>query len=254
MKPGRSERRGAFETAIRIDPENVDAKYNLELLLRRRAAGRNGRRAGRRVGAPRQLAARCGLRHSGAGLLMLATSLTFASPAGAVLCGIALVPLGVLAVTLRRNRRAASVLGLAPAGSRPALPAALAAAGACALLGIAAAQPVLSDHDEPEAADRVGGVVRRRRVPLDGGRTEPRALDSRLERARATVRRLREAVPEVPAGISGLTDRVLPYLFATPDGRSSPRRSADRVGIQTPPPQQIAPVATSFSSPARARG
>lgn len=178
---------------------------------------------------------------------MLATSLTFASPAGAVLCGIALVPLGVLAVTLGRNRRAASVLGLAPAGSRPALPAAIAAAGACALLGIAAAQPVLQTTESRRLRTEsevmfVVDVSRSMAAARDAG------APSRLERARAAVRRLREAVPEVPAGISGLTDRVLPYLFATPDKQVFAETLRRSVGIQTPRPQQIAPVATSFSA------
>jgi len=178
---------------------------------------------------------------------MLATSLTFASPAGAVLCGVALVPLCVLAVTLRRNRRAASVLGLAPVGSRSALPAALAAAGVCGLLGIAAAQPVLQTTEsrrmrtESEAMFVVD-VSRSMAAARDAG------ADSRLERARAAVQRLRGAVPEVPAGISGLTDRVLPYLFATPDEQVFAETLRRSVGIQTPRPQQIAPVATSFSA------
>jgi len=178
---------------------------------------------------------------------MLATSLTFASPAGAALCVLALVPLSVLAVTLRRNRHAARVLGLAPVGARSALPAALAATGSCALLGLAAAQPVLQTTEGRRVRTEsevmfVVDVSRSMAAAPDAGAT------TRLERARAAVRRLRSAVPEVPAGVSGLTDRVLPYLFATPDERVFAETVRRSVGIQTPPPQAIAPVATSFAA------
>ena len=40
---------------------------------------------------------------------------------------------------------------------------------------------------------------------------------TRLVRARAAVMRVRRTVPDVPAGLAGLTDRVLPYLFPTVD-------------------------------------
>ena len=40
---------------------------------------------------------------------------------------------------------------------------------------------------------------------------------TRLDRARSIVAELRASVPDVPAGLSGLTDRVLPYAF--PDAR-----------------------------------
>lgn len=180
-------------------------------------------------------------------------AITFASPAGAALCGLALVPLYVLAVTLRRNRRAAMVLGLAPAGPRSALPAALATTGACALLGLAAAQPVLQTTESRRV--RTESEVM---FVVDVSRSMAAAQDTgaaaRIERARAAVLRLRSAVPEVPAGVSGLTDRVLPYLFATPDERVFAETLRRSVGIQTPPPQEIAPVATSFAAlPALAR-
>ena len=163
---------------------------------------------------------------------MLATSLTFASPAGAVLCGVALVPLCVLAVTLRRNRRAASVLGLAPAGSRPALPAALAAAGVCALLGIAAAQPVLQTTEQPEDAHRLGGDLRRRRVPVDGGRPR-RAAPTPGSSARAPQsggcarpsRRSRPVSRASPTACFRISSQ-------RPTSRSSRKRSAVRSGSQ----------------------
>lgn len=178
---------------------------------------------------------------------MLAISLTFASPAGAALCGLALVPLCVLALALRRNRQVARALGLDPAGPRAALPAALAAAGVCALLGLAVAQPVLLTTRERSVrtASEVMFVIDVSRSMAAAG---SEGATPRLERARTAVRRLRSAVPEVPAGISGLTDRVLPFLFATPDAEVFAETLRRSVALEAPPPQEVATVATSFAA------
>ena len=70
----------------------------------------------------------------------------------------------------------------------------------------------------------------------------------RLARARAAVVRLRDAVPAVPAGLAGLTDRVLPYLFPTLDEQAFAATLARSVLIESPPPQQVSTNATSFDA------
>ena len=55
-------------------------------------------------------------------------------------------------------------------------------------------------------------------------------------------------IPEVRAGIAGLTDRALPYLFPTLDPRTFASTLQEAVTIESPPPQQIARVATSFDA------
>lgn len=184
---------------------------------------------------------------------MVGASLGLTSPVALVLCALALVPLGVLALGLRRNRGAARVLGLPPAGSRDAWPRALAIAGVCVLVGLAAAQPVIQTTEtrRVRTESEVMFVIDVTRSMAAGSSSQ---ATTRLERARVIAGRLRSAVPEVPAGVSGLTDRVLPYLFATSDERAFAETLRRSVGIQTPPPQEVAAVATSFAAlPALAR-
>ena len=53
-------------------------------------------------------------------------------------------------------------------------------------------------------------------------------------------------MPDVPAGLSGLTDRVLPYAFPTLDGQTFSETLARSVQAESPPPQAVSDVATSF--------
>ncbi len=55
-------------------------------------------------------------------------------------------------------------------------------------------------------------------------------------------------MPDVPSGLAGLTDRVLPYLFPTADQGVFAATLGRSVGIETPPPQATATVATSFEA------
>jgi hypothetical protein len=173
--------------------------------------------------------------------------LSLLTPLGLLSCGSALLPLTVLVLTFRRQRRVARTIGLEPAPVRRAFGAGVLAATACLALGIAAAQPVLTTTKSRSArtSSEVVFVTDVSRSMLasaqPGGRT-------RLDRARSTVARLRAAVPEVPAGISGLTDRVLPYLFPTLDPAAFSETLARSVQADAPPPQEVSTVATAFGA------
>ena len=174
-------------------------------------------------------------------------SLTFLSPRGGWLALVALVPLAVLAVSTLRIERIARALRLPRASRRAALvPAALVAA-ACVFIGIAAAQPAWSSTERHRV--RTGSQVffvvdvSRSMAAAEGASGTPR-----LTRARAAVVRLRGAVPAVPAGLAGLTDRVLPYLFPTLDEQAFAATVARSVLIESPPPQQVSTNATSFDA------
>ena len=52
----------------------------------------------------------------------------------------------------------------------------------------------------------------------------------------------------MPAGLAGLTDRALPYLFPTLDARTFASTLRESVEIESPPPQQVARVATNFGA------
>jgi hypothetical protein len=139
------------------------------------------------------------------------------TPLAALAALAALLPLGAAAYGRGRAAAVARRLGLNPpprwwAGWRIAV-----AAAAIVLLGLAAAQPVLS-HE---------AVVRTRRdvavlFVLDTSRSMDASLTptspTRLARAKQVAIRLRAAIPEVPVGVATLTDRVLPDLLPVPDG------------------------------------
>ena len=124
---------------------------------------------------------------------------------------------------------------------------ALVLALACGAFGLAAAQPVLRRDDRRSARTDVQAFVvvdvSRSMLASSGpGRA------TRLERARRVALELRAAVPEVPVGVAGLTDRVLPYLFPTLDPSAFASTIRTAVRIESPPPQQVARVVTSFDA------
>ena len=109
----------------------------------------------------------------------------------------------------------------------------------------AAAQPVLETTEvrKQRTASQVVFVVDVSRSMRAASSAEG---PTRLDRARAIVRSLRASVEDVPAGLTGLTDRALPYVFPTGDERV--RRCARRsVAPEAPPPiTSFSIVATSF--------
>jgi hypothetical protein len=71
---------------------------------------------------------------------------------------------------------------------------------------------------------------------------------TRLERAMSVALELRASIPEVPAGVAGLTDRVLPYVFPTSDAAVFAGVLARSVTAESPPPREVSSVATSFDA------
>ena len=173
------------------------------------------------------------------------TELSFLSPLGGLVAFAALLPLAALVLARGRAARAAAAVGL-PAGrggrARPLL-----LALACCAFALAAAQPVLSRHDRRSARTDVQALV-----VVDVSRSMLASSGpggaTRLERARRAALDLRAAVPEVPVGVAGLTDRVLPYLFPTLDASAFASTIRTAVRIESPPPQQVARVVTTFDA------
>ncbi|MEI7760584.1 MAG: hypothetical protein WCJ67_07390 [Thermoleophilia bacterium] len=173
-------------------------------------------------------------------------ALSLQEPLGLLLCLLALLPLAVTALAGHRQRNVARSIGLQPALLRGALAGPALAALCCVALGIAVAQPLLTTTSGRSARVSsevvfVTDISQSMLAARDaGGRT-------RLDRAREAVARLRAAVPDVPAGISGLTDRVLPYLFPTLDEGTFAETLARSVQVNAPPPRAVSTVATSFA-------
>lgn len=159
----------------------------------------------------------------------------FLTPLGALLSVAALVPLAVHVLRERRVRRIRAALGLGAPGlaSRVPVPGALALLPA--LLGLAAAQPVLeSDRTRAERTDAEAWVVidTSRSMLASAGAGSP----TRFDRARGLARRLAEELPEVPIGLASMTDRVLPHVFPTSDTRVVAEALRESVGVERPGP------------------
>jgi len=160
---------------------------------------------------------------------------SFLTPIAAVFALLALVPLGVLVGRRRRTESIRAALRLEPTTGRSWIALAVALAAVPVLVGVAAAQPVItSARTVPQRSDaEVFVVVDTSRSMLassaDGDPT-------RFDHARDDALTLAEDLPGVPIGIASFTDRVLPHLFPTVDQRVFRETMQESVGIERPPP------------------
>jgi hypothetical protein len=147
----------------------------------------------------------------------------------------------------RRTGAAAAALGLPQADRRATIVDAALLVLVSSLVALAAAQPVVARSQETAGRDGtevlvVMDVTRSmlaRRAP-----SEP----TRLDRARAVAKQLRNALPDTRVGVASLTDRVLPHLFPTL-GTNAFAAVVDRaIGIERPPPDRRSRRATAFSA------
>jgi hypothetical protein len=171
--------------------------------------------------------------------------ITFLSPWAFAVGLLALLGVGVLVHSERRSRRLCAVLGLDPRPARSVAidVAALAAVGL--LLGLAAAQPVFSQVRPTSGRSDAEAIVVfdiSRSMLAQQGTSAP----TRLERARDVAKRIRAGMPEVPVGVSSLTDRLLPHLFPTMSATAF-TSTVDR-SIARPPPERRAARATAFGA------
>jgi hypothetical protein len=178
---------------------------------------------------------------------LIAASLTFLTPGGALLALTAAAPLAALALAAWRERRARAVLGLAPptGARRWRRPAAVLAIAA--LLGLAASQPALRSS----TAVRVRTDAQAFYV-IDVSRSmlasrAPRAA-ARISRARNAAIRLRQELLDVPSGVATLTDRVLPDLLPVADRDSFEQTVRHAARIDNPPPESDAVTATALDA------
>jgi hypothetical protein len=172
--------------------------------------------------------------------------MVFLSPLGGLLALLVVLPLAAAAVGYRRAAQGRRLIGLAPPphGRDAVLPA---LAAVPLLLGLAATQPALRTHREAGVrtdAEAFFVVDVSRSMLASAGPHAP----TRLARARADALRLRKEIPEVPAGVVSMTDRVLPHLLPTVDEAAFATTLRDAIGIERPPPEEIEPNATSCAS------
>ena len=177
--------------------------------------------------------------------------ITFLTPLAALFAAAALVPFAVFLGRERRIGRIRVALGLAEPSRRSRLSPAVALVAVCALLGLAAAQPVVATTRVlPERTDAQVFVV------FDTSRSmlasaEPGA-PTRFERARSLAVALRDQLPEVPVGAASITDGLLPHLFPTTDRRVFVATIDKAMDVERPPPSHSATIATALEGLASA--
>lgn len=178
--------------------------------------------------------------------------LLFLTPWGALVGLIVLVPVVALVLVRRRARRVRRSIGLDEPPARRLLAPLVALVAFAALLGLAAAQPVLERtrtvRVRTDAEAFVVLDISRSMLARRGG--APR----RIDRAKAAAIELRSALTGVPVGLASLTDRVLPHLFPSPDDRVFAATVSGSIGIERPAPRSaLATSATQLESLAAVR-
>jgi len=151
----------------------------------------------------------------------------------------------MLAVGVRRSRRALAALGLRPGLRGRAVAGAVALGLVFACVGLAAAQPVLRSVSQQLVRTDAQMLVvldTSRSMLASSGSGEP----TRFDRARSSAERIRAALPDVPTGLASFTDRVLPYVFPTSSEETFQRALEHSVGVERPPPSDRQVTATSF--------
>ena len=172
---------------------------------------------------------------------------SFLTPWAALVAVVGVVGVLVLLASERRSRRLCAVLGLEP---RPASSLALEAGALAAvglLLGVGAAQPVVSRVQATEGRADVEAIA-----VLDVSRSmlarPSRTAPARLERARALAKELRFRIDDVPTGVASLTDRLLPHLFPTLSATAFTATVDRAVEIERPPPERRSNRATALAA------
>ena len=171
----------------------------------------------------------------------------FISPLASLVALGVVVPLAAFALLELRARRVSRVLTLEPPPLRSRLGVPIAITLVAALLGLAAAQPVISGTRE-----RVGRADVEVYVMFDTSRSmlakQTFESPSRLVRAKSMALRLRQSISDVPVGIASLTDRLLPHLFPTLDGEVFASTLKDAIGVERPPPAGSNVLATDYNT------
>jgi hypothetical protein len=163
-------------------------------------------------------------------------SLTFLTPAAALLALGVVVPLAVFVLRRRHARRVRGRLGLGEPARRRLVVALSSLLAAAVLVGLAAAQPVL-ERDTTHRVRTDAEVF----VVLDITRSmlaqESVSAPMRIDRAKEAASIYRASLPSVRIGLASLTDRVLPHLFPSFREDVYEATLARAMDIERPPPR-----------------
>jgi hypothetical protein len=174
-------------------------------------------------------------------------SLTFLTPAAALVAAAVLVPLTCFVLAERRVAVVRRVLTLdAPRGGAD-VGALASLAAVVLLLGLAAAQPALSSRTAQQVRTEAEALFLLD-ISQSMAAATRRGGSTRLERASSAAIRLRSSIPSVPSGVATLTDRVLPNLLPVADVAAFDATVNQTVAINEPPPRELNVRATNFTA------
>ena len=111
-----------------------------------------------------------------------------------------------------------------------------------ALLGVAAAQPVVVHHHLLGQRDDVQVFFVFDTSTSMSARTGPHG-ETRLARAKKEAEEMLPKLGSIPVGLASMTDRVLPSLMPTTNARTSSGETPQQsIGINQPPPESMPPA------------
>ena len=175
--------------------------------------------------------------------------LSFLTPWGGLLVLVAIAPLAVVRARGRHIDRIRTALGLGAAAGGARVAHAVALSALCALLALAAAQPVVTtSRTVTQRTDaQVFFVLDTSRSMLASASAE---APTRFDRSRDVAQGLADQLPEVPVGIASFTDRVLPHLFPTVDRGLLTATLQKTMGVESPGPAifYVGARATSYDA------
>jgi hypothetical protein len=165
---------------------------------------------------------------------------SFLTPLDALFALAGLVPLAALAIARRRAAEVRRALGLVTPPGPAVAPVVVSLALLPALLGVAAAQPVVVREQQlSQRADAQLYFVFDTSLSMSARASLH--SPSRLERAKRAALRILPGLGDLPVGLASMTDRTLPSLLPTTDLGLIERTLAQSIGIDRPPPSQRYP-------------
>lgn len=173
---------------------------------------------------------------------------SFLTPLDALFALVAVVPIGALLLARRRADAVRRLFSLPPQTNRGVTAGIVALALVPALVGVAAAQPVIV---RPEAlsqrSDAEAFVIFDTSLSMTAraGRTAP----SRMERSKQEALQVAQRLGDIPVGVASMTDRTLPVIMPTTDLALFRNAVQQSIAVDRPPPSQYyRNRATTFSA------
>lgn len=163
---------------------------------------------------------------------------SFLTPLDALFALAAILPVGGLLLARRRADAVRRLFSLPPQPNRGVTAGIVALALVPALVGVAAAQPVIVRQEQVgQRADAEAFFVFDTSLSMAAraGRNGP----ARIARAKQEALQLAGRLGDVPIGIASMTDRMLPVLMPTTDVALFRRTVLQSIAVDRPPPSQL---------------